>query len=154
MSGRGVIAVLLLSLPLVACTGELTPTQGGISGDGDGDGDGGAETPEEAAFSANVQPILNGGACFGCHVDGGVGGNLFNSLADARNGILTNTTPMGGTPVVSSPAADSSLLVEGDHIDPAGNDSGLSGGRAFTPDEIATIIDWIDLEIAAGNVAP
>jgi hypothetical protein len=152
MPGRGFLAALVLSVPLIACTGELTPTEGGISGDGDGDTDGGGGTPEEMAFAANVQPALTAGACLGCHLAGGVGGNLFNTSGEERDAILSTTTPMGGVPLVSSPAMDSELVTFGDHLDPAGNDTGLAGGRAFTPDEIAGIVEWIDLEIAAGNV--
>lgn len=150
MSGRGFVAILLLSIPLVACTGELTPTQGGISGDGDGDAGGG--TPEEMAFASNVQPALSAGGCLGCHIMGGVGGNLFDGSGMERDAILNNTTPTDGLPLVQSPAGDSVLVTYGDHLDPAGNPSGNAGGRAFTADEIAGIVEWIDLEIAAGNV--
>lgn len=150
MSGRGFVAILLLSLPLIACTGTLTPTEGGVGGDGDGDAGGG--TAEEMAFSANVQPALAAGACLGCHVMGGIGGNLFDASGMERTAILMNMTPTGGQPLVTSPAADSVLVTFGDHTDPNNNPSGNAGGRAFTPAEITAITDWIDLEIAAGNV--
>ena len=151
MSGRGFVAILLLCVPLVACTGELTPTGGDVTGDGDGDGD---LTPEEEAFANMALPAIQAGACLGCHIMGGSGGNLFDAAGSERMAILANMTPVGGEPIITSPAADSVLVVYGDHTDPAMNPSGLAGGREFTPDEVTAITGWIQMEIDAGNVAP
>lgn len=142
MSERGFLSILLLSAALVACTGELSPTNGG---DGDGDGDGGASGPQ-AVFEADVQPVLLGGGCMGCHAGADpISTNLFGaSTAEAYAATLMSQL-MDGTPLLAAPADSSALITYGDHAD-------VGGGRAFTPEEIAAITPWIQMEIDAGNV--
>lgn len=144
MFGRGFFSVLLVSLPLVACTGELTP----IGGDGDGDGDvDAAGSPAQIVFNRDVQPTLAGAACIGCHIGAAaVGGTLFGMASgDEYQAILQTITPLGGMPLVMSPPENSVLVVYGDHTDRA-------GGRAFEQAEIDLITPWIQMEIDAGNV--
>ncbi|HVK77663.1 MAG TPA: hypothetical protein VM734_30370 [Kofleriaceae bacterium] len=126
-------AVLLPTLLLAACVGQLEPG----TGDGDGDGagpDAGGDDPAAAAkasFDTNVKPLMEG-FCRACH-----GGTDALGFLRAEPDVHTTVMMWPGLIDLDTPSS-SRVLTKGAH-----------DGPAWTVEQAATIRSWIDLEVVA-----
>jgi len=120
-------AAMGLALAASACVGDITGS----------DGDDAATVAAKAKFSADVQPILDG-FCGACHSGGMPNIEFMMPNPDSRtqmlgwNGLVDLTAPTSST-----------LLTKGAHT-----------GPAFTPDQSAIMLDWIELEVVAAGGEP
>ena len=154
------VLAIALSLSAGACTGELTlvdPAGGGGGGGGggaDAGGGGGGGGAGEAMFNDEIVPLFSSarpkGACIVCH------GNVapvdpdflgMGEPADRYPTIMGFTSAVTGRKMVGTSAADSELLLKGDH--PTGDAFCTGAGAPYaacTTDEVTLISDWIALE--------
>lgn len=121
-----VSAALGLAIAASACAGEITRPDG--------------EDPELAAaktkFTSEVLPVLNG-FCGACHT-GMPNIDFMRPNPDVRDQMLAWPNLVN----LTDPTA-SRLLAQGAHT-----------GPAFTPDQAALMLDWIELEIIAAGGEP
>ena len=151
------IAVLLAG----GCTGELTLVDsagggigGGADGGGGGGGGGGEQSEGEAMFHAEIEPMFSvprpKGACVVCHGNIGPADPDFLGTGDAAMRyptIMSFVSAVTGRKMVGTTAADSELLLKGDH--PTGDAFCTGAGTPYaqcTEDEVTIITDWILLE--------
>ncbi len=127
-AGAAIPAVLGVALATSACAGDITMPGGG--------GDSAELAAAKAAFTRDVQPIMDG-YCLSCHA-AQVNIDFLKNLPDMRSTMLA----WEGLVNLEAPTT-SSLLTKGAH-----------SGPALTPDQSALILDWIDLEAAATGVEP
>jgi hypothetical protein len=122
-----VTAALGVALAAAGCVGDITGS----------DGDSAAVTAAKEKFTSEVQPILDG-FCGACHAGSMPNIEFMMANPDPRSQMLGWPTLID----LASPTS-STLLTQGPHT-----------GPAFTPDQAAVMLDWIELEVIAAGGEP
>lgn len=120
-------AALGVALAMTGCVGDIT---------GPGPEEDAALAAAKAKFTADVEPIL-AGFCGACHT-GMPNIDFMKPIPDVRSAMLA----FPGLVDFTAPTA-STLLNKGAH-----------SGPALTPDQSATMLDWIELESVAAGAEP